>query len=74
MQVPVSSNPKRFSMTYKERAAKVYVPMEIKLCQQLGVTRSELHLLGVKHVNNLVQNQRDFYQDIQKVCPHTLFL
>jgi hypothetical protein len=58
MQVPVSSNPKRFSMTYKERAAKVYVPMEIKLCQQLGVTRSELHLLGVKHVNNLVQNQK----------------
>ena len=45
-------------MTYKERAAKVYVPMEIKLCQQLGVTRSELHLLGVKHVNNLVQNQK----------------
>ena len=58
MQVPVSSNPKRFSMTYKERAAKVYVPMEIKLCQQLGVTRSELHLRGVKHVNNLVQNQK----------------
>ena len=58
MQVPVSSNPKRFSMTYKERASKVYVPMEIKLCQQLGVTRSELHLLGVKHVNNLVQNQK----------------
>ena len=58
MQVPVSSNPKRFSMTYKERAAKVYVPMELKLCQQLGVTRSELHLLGVKHVNNLVQNQK----------------
>ena len=58
MQIPVSSNPKRFSMTYKERAAKVYVPLEMKLCNQLGVTRSDLHLLGIKHLNNSIQNQK----------------
>ena len=45
-------------MTYKERAAKVYVPLEMKLCDQLGVTRSDLHLLGIKHLNNSIQNQK----------------
>ena len=58
MYIPMPENPRRFSMTYKERTANVYVPMEMKLCHKLGVTRSELHMLGVKHINNLLQNQK----------------
>ena len=55
MQTP---NSQRFSLTYKKREAKVYVPMELKLCNQLGTSRGDLHKLAIKHLNNSIQNQK----------------
>ena len=39
-------------MTYTETEAPVYVPIERKLMQELGVTRSYLHKLAIKQFYN----------------------
>ncbi len=51
-------NPQRFSMTYKAREAKVYLPIEHKLMDELGTTRGDLHKLAIKELWNSRQQHK----------------
>ena len=45
-------NSTRFSMTYTETEAPVYVPIERSLMKELGVDRSRLHKIAIKQFYN----------------------
>ena len=42
------TNNQRFNMTYTKREAPILVPIEHKLCSELGLDRSELHKTAIK--------------------------
>ena len=45
-------NSQRFNMTYTKREAPILVPIEHKLCSELGLDRSELHKTAIKEFWN----------------------
>ena len=45
-------NIQRFNMTYTKREAPILVPIEYKLCSELGLDRSELHKTAIKEFWN----------------------
>ncbi len=55
MQKPLSQ---RFQLTYKRREAPVYVPMEYKLMDALGLTRCDLHRLALKELHNRLEKSK----------------
>ena len=50
--------PRRRCINYKKRVAPVVVDMEDKLCDELGLTISEVHILGIKTLFNQRQDRR----------------
>ena len=49
-------NPKRFSLTYTEREAKVYLPIEQALMEKWGKDRGAVHQECIRRTwNNLQQ-------------------
>ena len=48
----MKANSQRFNMTYSKREAPILVPIEHKLCAELGLGRSELHKRAVKEFYN----------------------
>tara|TARA_B100001250_G_scaffold41835_1_gene33052 strand:+ start:503 stop:688 length:186 start_codon:yes stop_codon:yes gene_type:complete len=55
MQEPLSQ---RFSMTYKQVEAPVYIPMEKKLMKRLGMSRGDVHKIALRNLNNQIENQK----------------
>ena len=45
-------NNQRFNMIYAKRAAPILVPIEHKLCSELGLARSKLHKTVIKEFWN----------------------
>ena len=45
-------NNQRFNMTYTKRGAPILVPVEHRLCCELGLDRSELHKTAIKEFWN----------------------
>ena len=41
-------NSQRFDMIYAKREAPTLVPIEHKLCSELGLDRSEIHKIAIK--------------------------
>ena len=50
--------PRRRCINYKKRVAPVVVDMEEKLCDELGLTISEVHILGIKTLFNQRQDRQ----------------
>ncbi len=50
--------PRRRCINYKKRVAPVVVDMEDKLCDELGLTISEVHILGIKTLFNQRQDRQ----------------
>ena len=50
--------PRRRCINYKKRVAPVVVEMEDKLCDELGLTISEVHILGIKTLFNQRQDRQ----------------
>ena len=48
---------KRFNMTYKTIEAPVYGIMESRLCEKLSCTRTDLHKIAIKNLNNQLINK-----------------
>jgi len=48
----LKQNSQRFNMTYNRFEAPVLVPIEHKLCRELGLDRSELHKVAIKEFYN----------------------
>jgi len=48
---------KRFNMTYKTIEANLYGSMESKLCEKLSCTRTDLHKIAIKNLNNQLINK-----------------
>ena len=48
--------PQRRCINYKKVEAPVYYKMETKLCEELGITYSELHKQSVRRLFNSRQN------------------
>ena len=49
-------NSQRFNMTYTKREAPILVPIEHKLCSELGLDRSELHKVAIKEFWHRLSN------------------
>ena len=41
----------RFQMSYKKREAPIYIPMEKKMMEEMGLTRCDMHKKAIKHLN-----------------------
>ena len=52
----VKPTPRRRCINYKKRVAPVITRMEEKLCDEMGLTISELHIEGIKRIWNTRQN------------------
>ena len=50
--------PRGRCINYKKRVAPVVVDMEDKLCDELGLTISEVHILGIKTLFNQRQDRQ----------------
>ena len=50
--------PRRRCINYKKRVAPVVVDIEDKLCDELGLTISEVHILGIKTLFNQRQDRQ----------------
>ena len=50
-------NPRRFSLTYTEPEAKVYIPIEHALMEKWGKDRGSVHQECIKRTWNLLQQQ-----------------
>ena len=50
--------PRRRCINYKKRVAPVVVDMEDKLCDELGLIISEVHILGIKTLFNQRQDRQ----------------
>ena len=48
---------KRFNMTYKSIEKDLYGSMESKLCEKLSCTRTDLHKIAIKNLNNQLINK-----------------
>ena len=46
------SSPIRFQMSYKQKEAPIYIPMEEKMMDEMGLTRCDLHKKAIKHLHN----------------------
>ena len=50
-------NPRRFSQTYTEREAEIFVPIEYKLMEQTGKNRKGVHMDAIRFYHNYrIQN------------------
>ena len=54
----IKTKPINFLMSYKQREAPIYLPMENKLCEEMGLTRSDLHKTAIRFLNNSRQQQQ----------------
>ena len=46
---------------YKKKEVKIYKEMEDKLCDELGLTYSDLHKKGARHLWNERQSQKSLF-------------
>ena len=50
--------PRRRCINYKKRVAPIVVEMEDRLCDELGLSISEVHILGIKTLFNQRQEKQ----------------
>ena len=54
----IKTKPINFLMSYKQREAPIYIPMEQKLCEEMALTRSDVHKTAIRFLYNSRQQQQ----------------